>query len=176
MEQSIMKLKFTREEFLEKWRELKGYAPLRNDGAVVRIDGLDIDFGLGCDMDRWYRELLTQGDVALLWPEDVSGAVETESSDGYLEVSLPREAVRVAYVKLRGWRRGVSKLTDPDSNLALRQTSDFARACGDSAVAVMLGDNRLRLYPASEGEEIERLECVMLRDDEFRFDSAALGN
>lgn len=170
-----MKLKFTRQEFLARWRALRGYAPLRNDVSLTRSDGLDFDGRLEAEMDCWYRRLLLEGDGSLLAPEELArGFALPAPSDGGVTVTLPREVIRVLRVKLSGWRCPATIVTDPESNMALRQLHPYTRACASSPVAVFYPDGDLALYPAASADMLVTLQCVMCRDDEFAFDSAAL--
>lgn len=168
-------MKFTREEFLDYWRMMRGFAPLRNDAVVTRTDGIDFDPMLEAEMDAWYRQLVRDGDPASLVAEELAGDIVLPApADGCVTVSLPPGALRVLYVRLSGWRCPAAVVTDPDSAVALRQLHPYTRAGADRPVAVLYPDGRLALYPASGSDTLESLECAMLCDDEFVFDSSAL--
>lgn len=170
-----MKLKFTRGEFLAQWRMMRGFAPLRNDAAVTRTDGIDLDSLLEAEMDAWYRRLIRDGDGDTLVAEELAGdIILPEPSEGCVTVSLPPEVARVLTVRLSGWRCPATVVTDPESATALRQLHPYTRAGADSPVAVSYPDSRLALYPATAFDTLDTLQCVMLRDDEFVMDSSAL--
>lgn len=170
-----MKLKLSRNEFLARWRVMRGYAPLRNDVNVVRSDGLDFDLMLEAEMDRWYSRLLREGDLSLLAPEELASSVALPApAEGCVTLTLPAAAVRVVCVRLSGWSRPATVVTDPDCNMALRQLHPYTRACSENPVAVLYPDGELALYPASDSDRLVTLQCAMLRDAEFAMDSAAL--
>ena len=170
-----MKIKLSRQEFLSKWRVLRGYAPLRDDVSVTRTDGLDFDTQLECEMDAWYRRLLLEGDEWQLAPEELaSEMVLPAPADGGVTFRLPDGAVRLLRVRLSGWRRAATIVSDPDATLALCQLHRYSRACASNPVAVVSPDGTLALYPATASDRLVSLQCVMLRDDEFAFDSSAL--
>lgn len=128
-------------------------------------------------MDYWYHRLLLEGEESLLAPEELARSVPLQSpSDGCVTLSLPQEVVRVLLVRLSGWRCPATIVADPESNLALHQLHPYTRACAASPVAVVYPDGRLSLYPATSADTLETLQCAMLRDDEFAFDSAALAS
>ena len=171
-----MKLKMSRQEFLSRWRTLRGYAPLRNDVSLSRSDGLDFDLSLEAEMDGWYRRLVLEGDVSLLAPEELAAGMSLPApADGCVTLALPPHAVRVTGVRLSGWRRAATIVTDPECNLALRQLHPYTRACESNPVAVVYPDGEMALYPACAADRLVSLRCAMMRDDEFAFDSAALG-
>lgn len=170
-----MKLKMSRQEFLSRWRALRGYAPLRNDVSLSRSDGLDFDARLEAEMDGWYRRLVLEGDESLLAPEELAPGVSLSApADGCVTLTLPPHAARVTGVRLSGWRRAATVVTDPECNLALRQLHPYTRACEANPVAIVYPDGEMALYPASESDRLVSLRCAMMRDNEFAFDSAAL--
>ena len=170
----VMKQKFTREEFIAKWRELKGFAPMYYDGHLVVTDGIDLNYSFGTEADEWYRRLLREGDESLLWKEDLASEVTLRSGDGCLILALPEGVVRVTDVRLTGWRRRARVVDDPESIIAQRQLHPYTRSCSDNPVAVYYPDNSLALYPAEGDERLAELKCVVMRDDEYAFDTAAL--
>lgn len=172
-----MKMKLSRQEFLSKWRVLRGYAPLRDDVTVTRSDGLDFDAILESEMDAWYRRLLLEGDEWQLAPEELSSGVTLPPpSGGGVTFALPSEAVRVLRVRLSGWKRAATVVSDPAGTPALCQLHPYSRACTANPVAVVSTDGSVSLYPACESDRLVSLQCVMMRDGEFAFDSSALGS
>ena len=90
-----MKLKMSRQEFLSRWRALRGYAPLRNDVSLSRSDGLDFDARLEAEMDGWYRRLVLEGDEPLLAPEELAADVSLSApADGCVTLTLPPHVAR----------------------------------------------------------------------------------
>lgn len=170
-----MKQHFTKTEFLDVWRELKGYVPLRNDATVVRTDGIDLDLALTAGMDDWYARLLREGEERYLAPEDLSGVVSIPvPAGGGVTLQLPEGTVRVLHVKLSGWLAEARVVTDPSGAVALRQLHPFTRTCGERPVAVLHPGGELALYPASGTDELERLVCVVEREGVYAMDSSAL--
>lgn len=170
-----MKHHLTREEFLELWRTLRGFSPLRNDAAVTRSDGIDIDSVLMAEMDAWYGRLLREADESLLAPVDIASEVLLQPPvDGCITVSLPPAVVRLLRVKLSGWRCPAAIVTDHECNMALRQLHPYTRACSDSPVAVLYPGGGLSLYPAESLDSLETLLCVVDSDGTYSFDNAAL--
>lgn len=170
-----MKKMYSRAEMLAVWRELKGYAPVRADIDVSQRDGIDWDLGLGAEIDAWYGALARTAPVWMLWPEDLAGRyVLPLPEDGGITLSLPAEVVRVTCVRLSTWRCAATVVCGDGSREALCQSHRYTRACIDRPVAVWHADGTLSLYPASGLDALERLECVTVRDGEYRLDTAAL--
>lgn len=170
-----MKQHFTKIEFLDVWRALRGYAPLRNDATVVRDDGVDLDMALTAEMDDWYGRLLREGEERYLAPEDLSAeTVMAAPVDGGLVLQLPQGTVRVLHVKLSGWQSEARVVTATRSALALRQLHPFTRASSAQPVAVMHPGGALALYPAGGTDAVERLEGVVAREGEYDMDTPAL--
>lgn len=171
-----MKLHFTKTVFLDVWRELKGYAPLRNDATVVvSHDGLDLDMALTAEMDDWYARLLREGEERYLAPEDLSAETAVPPPvDGGVTLQLPEGTVRVLHVKLSGWLAEARVVTDPRCALAMRQLHPFTRATPRLPVAVVHPGGELALYPAGPLDAVERLVCVVERDGVYAMDRSAL--
>ncbi|MDE6117620.1 MAG: hypothetical protein K2G33_08955 [Duncaniella sp.] len=169
-----MEMHLDRSRMLAAWKLHRALEPVRNDSAVTRTDGIDIDELLSAEMDLWYVNLLLTAPEHLLVPRDLSGVAGLERTErGATVVPLPADTLRVPEVKLSSW--GVpATVVLPDTPAAMRQCYPYTRATADAPVAVKCG-NELRLYPAAvQGDTIESLRCIVYVPGEYEFMQSAL--
>ncbi len=172
-----MKLTLTRSEMLARWRLHRGYDIPHHDASVGRSDGIDLDSILEAEMDEWYRNLLLTAPLGLLAPVEKAGIIAVPGQGSVrMRLHLGETAVRIAAVRLSGWRCTATVVSDPLSPAAMRQLHPFTRASADAPVAVFdpLG-HTLDLYPYHSGtDKLETLRVVERCADTYSFDSSAL--
>lgn len=173
-----MKLCLTSDEMLQQWRLRRALLPLRNDCEVQRTDGIDIDTYLRAEMRAWYLGLLDTALTRYLSLDDIAADVPlTVDSARCVTVKLPDACRRVISVRLQGWERPATIVTDPLSDLARMQHNPFSRGGTASPVAVLDGST-LQLYSAPASAEPPRLRqllCVITPDEGlYTLDESAL--
>lgn len=158
-----MKLTLTAAEMLDLWRLRRALLPLREDCAVERRDGIDLDRLLHAELRAWYANLLDTAPVDMLVLTDIARDVAPVlHDDGLMIVTLPTGCRRVVEVEAEGWTRAAT-VAMVGSSLALRQDNPYSRGRVDAPVAV-LHPGRLVLYSAPPGvarPHLRRLLCVM---------------
>lgn len=158
-----MKLTLTAAEMLDLWRLRRALLLLREDCAVERRDGIDLDRLLHAELRAWYSNLLDTAPVEMLVLTDIARDVAPAlHADGHLTVTLPTGCRRVVEVEVEGWSRAAT-LTASDTPLALRQDNPYCRGRVDAPVAVVHPE-RLVLYSAPPGDvkpRLRRLLCIM---------------
>ncbi len=171
-----MILTLTRSEMLACWRLHSGYDIPHAGVTVTRTDGIDLDSILASRMDAWYTDLLLTAPLHHLSPvEKASDSLLSSVSGGGMRIHLGSSALRIASVRLSGWRAAARVLTDPSSPEALRQLHPFTRAGADSPVAVFDPSSRiLRLYPCTSSDTLVTLKVIEQKPDVYTFDSSAL--
>lgn len=159
----------THDQMLATWRLLKGYEPLRNDAAVTRTDGVDLDSLLSLEMEAWYCNALATAPLEMLEPVNIAFQVSyTINPDQSVTIPLPDNVVRIIGVKLDCWAHEARLLYPGTDDAEIEwQTSPYARA-GDCAPVVVVERNLLRLYSVPEGVTspvITRLDVIARPDD-----------
>lgn len=172
----IMILTLTRSEMLSRWRLHSGYDIPHNGVTLSRTDGIDLDSILASRMDDWYTRLLLMAPLHYLAPaEKASDTLLSSVTGGGMRISLGSSAVRIAAVRLSGWRAAARILTDPSSPEAVRQLHPFTRATADAPVALFdPASHILRLYPCTSSDILVTLKVVEQKPDLYTFDSSAL--
>ncbi len=174
-----MIITLTHSEMLAQWKLRRVLEPLRDDCAAVRRDGIDLDRLLALEMRDWYLQLLDTAPAELTGVTDIAADVDVVMQpDGSGVVALPEGCRRVVAVTMKGWRRGATVVTDPDSPLAMLQTCRHSRGGTVMPVAVVDG-SVLRLYTPPDGDaaEITELKCVMEPPEGvYRMDERALSS
>ncbi|MCM1077056.1 MAG: hypothetical protein NC411_06825 [Bacteroides sp.] len=170
-----MHLHLTRSQMLDMWRLHCSYSPSLSDAVFCRNDGIDTAAIHGAEMDRWYRQLLTEAPGEYLVADDLSESVEMSAdSDGSTLIAMPQSVVRVLNVRLESWKRKARVVTSPTHIVAVRQRYPFTRATTAHPVAIF-HDNELHLYPAATpSDKLLTLDCVTYTDNEYNFDTSAL--
>lgn len=174
---TAMMITLTRQEMLAQWKLRRALEPLRADCMAQRNDGIDLDRYLTEEMRSWYLRMLDTAPVEMTgWTEIAGEVAVTVAADGSGEILLPENCRRVIEVRLEGWKRQATIVTDSNTALAVRQQSRFTRGGTVDPVAVLSG-RRLRLYtpPAGMTPAIATLRCVTVpRDDCYTMDERAL--
>lgn len=135
--------------------------PLSRNGAHgcsgCACDGIDLRRLAADEMRSWFMNLLDTAPRELLDPDDISDVapVPERLADGRLAITLPESCRRVVGVRLAGWERSATILTDRESAAARRQCSPMSRAGSHCPVAVV--DGRRLIMSPSEPPEVEQL-------------------
>lgn len=132
---------YSADEMKAIWRLRQGLEPLRTDTEVERFDGYDVDSLLEQKIADWYGNLLLTADTSLLPQSQIAHRCKIAGVGprGEVEVSLPREFVRLVSVKLEGWSRKALIVTDPGSPVALLQRNPLSQAGPENPVALHCG-------------------------------------
>lgn len=159
----------TQDEMLATWRLLNGYEPLRNDAAVTRTDGIDLDSLLRLEMEAWYCNALATAPIEMLEPKNIAFQVSyTLSSDRSVTIPLPGNIVRIIGVKLDCWAHQARLLYPSTDDTEIEwQSSPYSRA-GDCAPVAVVGHDELRLYSVPEdvvSPVITHLNVIARPDD-----------
>ncbi len=151
----------TREEMLELWRLRRHLEPLALPASVTRTDGLDTETLIETEMNRWYEEQLLTLPADRLPLNDVAQECEiTIQPDGSWLVTLPPTVMRVVAVKIDGWLKEATIVTDPASPLAHAQLNPFSRGNRYNPVVVMQ-QNRMLIYtPPPGASQLKKVICV----------------
>lgn len=170
-----MKTTLSQPEMLRQWRLRRLYEPLRNDCAVTRTDGIDLDAILLTEMENWYRGLLLTAPADLLVTDDIaSSAAMTADSDRTVTIPLDADICRVVEVRLSSWSRPATVIIDPCCPLALSQRHRFTRG-GASQPVVLFMPGQLTLFCVPPRSRLTSL-IVVRRPQEgtYALDTAAL--
>lgn len=169
-------MKLSTEEMLYQWRLRRALLPMREDCAVTRYDGIDIDPLLRLQMRDWYLNLLDTAPVELLTLTDIAADITTSrDSSGITTVKLPERCRRIIEFRLEEWERPATIITNPNSPEAILQSNPYSR--GRSCLPVVVKHNNLLyLYSAeTENPVIATALAVMLPDDgTYELDERAL--
>ncbi|MCM1021340.1 MAG: hypothetical protein NC343_03515 [Muribaculum sp.] len=170
-----MKLTLTRAQLLKQWR-LRAFPEPANSGqSVTAISGIDLDAFLEAAMLDWYHNLLLTAPPELLNPVDLAESISVYTTAwGAVAMPLPENTVRLLEIKLEGWSKAATIVTDPLSPLALRQLSCFTRSSADEPVAILApGASTALLYPAVPTPQLAAASVVVDTLETFNLDSAA---
>jgi len=154
---------YTEDELLRLWMLRRGLEPLRADAAVTRTDGIDLERLERVAMKTWYLDMLDTAPLEMLETDDITASVVVKPlTDGSVVMTLPDNCVRVVEVKLAGWERPATLISDTGHPLALRQHNPMTRAGICHPVAVAEGRGCLRLYSLRNGivPQAERVLAV----------------
>ncbi len=173
-----MKVRLTRAEMLAQWKRRMYLEPLRSDCLVERSDGIDLDSYCEWEMRNWYLNLLATADMRYLSPVDLTLTSTVKRMDGNRgSITLPAGTVRPVRVRLSGWQRDATIVTDVSSMAARRQFNPFSCGGVEEPVALWLGDGRLELFSlaASGGTPLpEAVTAIVDHGSEvYEFDELA---
>lgn len=152
---------YSYDEMVELWLLHRYHETARTDAQVVRADGIDLRRLAADEMRSWFMNLLDTAPRELLDPDDLSDVapVPGRLADGRLALTLPESCRRVVGVRLAGWERSATILTDRESAAVRRQCSPMSRAGSHCPVAVVDG-RRLIMSPSELPEVEELLVCL----------------
>lgn len=171
---------YTIDEMTERWRVRLGFGPLRSDGPVERVDGIDVDAVIRERIADWYAGLLSQGPLEMLHISDISDyATIDKVRDGVVTVKLSPVVERVTSVRLLEWNNDATVITpESDPVTAMMQQSPMSRAGCVSPVAILMPDHRLMLYTTNVPKPmIESIKGVVRpADDSIVIDDSALAS
>lgn len=156
------------QQMLTLWKSRLGYAPLRSDCSMERVDGYDLDGMLLEKIRSWYVGALRSEPADALPLTDISAetaAGRKVTADGVVRLTLPADCLRVVEVDCGCWDRPALMVTDSGSPEALAQTNPFARSGSARPVAVVCGSS-LHIYSVtSEADAADiTVKAVMLPD------------
>lgn len=174
-----MKLTLDQSEMLALWKRRHFIEPLRDDCAIERTDGIDLDARLREQMRAWYLDLLRHGPVEALAPTEIARDCRAVvSPDGTVDLVLPPGVERVLGVQLSGWSRPATVITDPAHPAVRLQENPFSRGGTEAPVALWLpGSETVRLAsPAvAAGTPVASvLAAVDAGPDLYSFDEQAV--
>lgn len=108
---------YSYDEMVELWLLHRYHETARTDAQVVRADGIDLRRLAADEMRSWFMNLLDTAPRELLDPDDISDVapVPVRLTDGRLAITLPESCRRVVGVRLAGWERSATILTDRES-------------------------------------------------------------
>lgn len=173
-----MKVRLTRSQMLAQWKQRNYLEPLRSDCQVERSDGIDLDSYCEWEMRRWYLHLLATADLRYLSPTDLTLTTTVKRLDGNRgSITLPAGTVRPVRVRLSGWQRDATIVTDRDSRIARRQFNPFACGGVEEPVALWSGDGHLEIFslPTTTGSPLpEAVTAIVDHGAEiYEFDEQA---
>lgn len=162
-----MKMQLTESQLMDEWA-VRSFPEHVADGyRMERVDGIDADAVMKARMNDWYRNLLRNAPIDLLYPLDIADRCVI-SPDGYL--TLPEGTLRVVEIRMDGWT-GVPVITcNSRSKIAMLQQSRYTCGTPRSPVAIISG-NRVGLYPAAGA--LSSLKAVVDMPGIYALDSAA---
>lgn len=171
-----MLIHLTLPEMLSRWRLHRGVLPVTSGPALTATVNPALDDLHKAQIEEWYSRLLLTAPEEMIDPADyASRTILPPASDGGVTLSLPREAVRLLRVRLRGWLADARIIDSPHDPEAIRQLHPYTRATADSPVAVARPGGFVTLYPAMPDNVLETLTCaVRTTDGRYHFDEAAL--
>lgn len=173
-----MKLKLSRSEMLSQWKFRRYLEPLRADCRLTRSDGIDLDAYAAAEMRQWYLRLLATAPLEYLAPADLTLTATLKRGDGNKGViTMPAGTVRIARVRLSGWQRDATVVTDRASRDGRMQCNRFACGGIENPVAVWSGDGRLELFSLPSLTGVPLIECLTAvvdqGDETYEFDERA---
>lgn len=173
-----MRLRLTQADMLAQWKMRRYLEPLRTDCLISRSDGIDLDAYCVMEMRRWYLDLLATAPVEFLVPTDLTLTAVLRRGEGNRGlVAMPEGTLRVVRVKLSGWQRDATVVTDMGSPIARRQHNRFSCGGVEQPVALWSGDGSLELFslPSLNGTPVvEALTAIIDPGPEiYEFDERA---
>lgn len=171
-------IRLTRAEMLREWKRRRGMLGTSTSTLdMQRSDSNSVDTLIMAEIDDRYAELLATGPAELLPQRNITSGVELEwNEDGSADIELPAACVRLLCVRMSGWRRGATIVTEPDSMKGRMQSNPYVRGKSCNPVAVQRG-RRLTLYtPVDREARLTQLICVAPPPDgSFMFDNSMWG-
>lgn len=169
---------YTPTEILEEFRRRRYLEPLRDDCAIERTDGPDLDSLLMDEIRQWYASLIDTAPPQWLATEDVAAetAVKELPGTGTVELTLPDDVRRVVSLTIEGNPVPAVPITDLTNPLAALQGSPFTRGGRMRPVAILAAPQRIILYahdPQGNPPRLASLTAVRLREDIYQFDNRA---
>ncbi|MDE6086382.1 MAG: hypothetical protein K2G40_08295 [Muribaculaceae bacterium] len=161
---------------IDEWKMRAGLEPARIDSTITRHDALDIDAYIERMINDWYEQLLEDGDLKYLDPEDITDLVTVSTPvNGVSTMILPAGVRHLVEIKDSNWARA-ARIVFPDSHEARRQESVFSRGGTESPVAVIYNNSEVRLYSFKPGMKPlpERVVAIRHVPGEFRLSPLAL--
>lgn len=147
-------------EFLAQWRLHRYLEPLRNDCAVTRTDGIDLDAILITEMEQWYFNYLDTAPGDMLVSENIAATTVMDvDSEGVARIPLETDVRRILEVKMSHWQSPATIVTDTGSIIARRQLHKFTRGGAAHPVAVVT-PGLLTLYTAAPRSRLTSLAVV----------------
>lgn len=174
-----MKLRLSRADMLAQWKMRRYLEPLRQDCLMSRSDGIDLDAYCVMEMRRWYLDLMATAPMEYLAPSDLTLTATVRRGEGNRGlITLPAGTVRIVRVKLSGWQREATVVTDMSSPLARLQRNRFSCGGVERPVALWSGEGSvLELFslPSLAGTPVvEALTAVVDPGPElYEFDERA---
>lgn len=168
-------LTLSQPEMLARWRTHRGYISTVEGyslGLSPELDTLHL-----AQIEAWYSRLLAEGPESLFDPVDYASNTILSSAAGGQGVtfSLPKGAVRLLRVRLRGWLCDARIISDPECQEARWQADSFTRASADAPVAVIHPGGFVSLYPAMPENIPETILCAARHPDGlYHFEPQAL--
>lgn len=171
-------MKLTHDEMLSQWKLRRYLEPLRSDCRLTRSDGADIDAYAATEMRQWYLKLLSTAPVELLSPKDLTLSATLKRGDGNKGIiPLPAGTVRPVRVRLSGWQRDATIVSDPTSRKAMLQRNRFSCGGVEHPVALWSGDGRLELFSLPTASGLPVIEALTVITDAgeqvYEFDERA---
>ncbi len=168
-----MKLKLTLPQMMERWKTIRRLHSAPISTTVERTDGTDTDELITQEIRKWYYNLLLNGDLRLLCPTEIASTLSpTPAGVAGAQVILPADTVRVAGVSVARWTAPPMFVTNPDSPLVTRQSSELT-ASPPSRPVVLVNGRILTLYPFNATDSLVSLTVLTLNDNYFEFDTLA---
>ncbi|MBO5780075.1 MAG: hypothetical protein J6R27_03095 [Muribaculaceae bacterium] len=151
------------EEMTSIWRLRLHLLPQSTNSAIISsASGINIDELIHCRIDDWYFNLIDNGPTAWLPVVDISAKIMAKVNDDHsVTVTLPDNCRRVVSVKMIGWKRNASIITDLDSPEAIIQSSDYVKGGAYQPVALLQGKSMMLYSAVGENPRIENLLCVL---------------
>lgn len=174
-----MKLQLTKTEMLALWKRRHFLESLRADCRVIRSDSVDIDTRCVEDMRAWYLNLLRTAPREYLSAENITrDCIGVPSPQGYLEIVLPQNVIRVLTVRMPGWEQEAEITTDLSSTAARLQANRYSQGGVAQPVALHLPAMEvLRVYSPllQSGTQLDFVEAVTDPGPEsYVFDESAI--
>ena len=156
---------------IKRWGVHRGYVMPEGHEAVTTTAVTGMEALCMPYIEMWYHTALLTADPGLLEVRE-EAATLTELGP---TLTLPEGTLRVAAVKLKGWKR-CATITTEGSALADRQASGLTAGTRSRPVAVYCPRQQsLSLYPAPKaGDELETLGLIGRYDDKYHFDESLL--
>ena len=154
-------MEYTLNQLVGEWKMRKGLEPLRIDATLRRQDAFEIEEYAAREINIRYAELLATAPIELLDAEDITDNVIIENYNrGVALLKLPDDCIRPVEWLMEQWERPAVIAEDPESPLALKQSSTFTRGRSCHPVAVADRSGRYRLY-SFKGPTPPRAERIL---------------
>lgn len=174
-----MKLRLTKDQMLAQWKLRHHLEPLRADCVSVRTRAPGLDAYCEAEMRSRYVDLLARADAEYLAPVNVAINCTLRRADmgrGIID-GLPEGVVRVTRVKIMGWEREATVVTDRRSPLWRRQMNRFSAGGIVEPVALWTGGKSVEVFSIGSSVAIPMVEVLEVVIDEgeqvYAFDERA---